>query len=85
MKAALLLAAFALLSAVQTHGSSVLSSSDHEHSAEISDLFVWLRQNGAKVRCKGLTFIQNELLFIASSRLKARISIMTHQCWVRCA
>ena len=58
MKTAALLAAFALLFAVKTQGSSVLSSSDHEHSAEISDLFEWLRHYGAKVRCKGLTFIQ---------------------------
>ena len=39
-----------LLCASRAHGSSSLSASQFEHSPEISGLFDWLRENGAKVR-----------------------------------
>lgn len=42
---------FALVCSVRAESSSVLSPSDHEHSAEISGLFDWLNENGAKVCC----------------------------------
>ncbi len=50
MRTAAALALAALLCAAQSLGSSVLSPSDHEHSPEITGLFGWLEQNGAKVR-----------------------------------
>lgn len=45
----LLLFSFILVTS-RVHGSSSLSASEHEHSPEITGVFDWLKENGAKVR-----------------------------------